>query len=274
MDATSRGKTRFKCGQCGQVLSASTTAAGKVVACPCGKKLRVPGAARPQEVEVLEAVLIDDEPVRTPTQMQSFDSMHSSPAAPAGQSARFQDDVQEFREKCTACGITLRIPAKSAGKKIKCKCGHVFQHTVAAQVVSVAADQNVGASPLSGQQATQAVQQDAGFFDDALGSVEQSAMGAGQAPARQFTQSSSQTNPYRKPEPAASRTSPNKSIQSDKSKGSLFDGGILGGVGMIVGALVWLVVGLYNGWLFYYPLFMLIVGAGMIIKGAVEAASR
>jgi hypothetical protein len=41
-----------------------------------------------------------------------------------------------------------------------------------------------------------------------------------------------------------------------------------------VGALVWLVVGLYNGWLFYYPLFMLIVGAGMIIKGAVEAASR
>ena len=83
MDATSRGKTRFKCGQCGQVLSASTTAAGKVVACPCGKKLRVPGAARPQEVEVLEAVLIDDEPVSTPTQMQSFDSMHSSPAAPA-----------------------------------------------------------------------------------------------------------------------------------------------------------------------------------------------
>ena len=99
-------------------------------------------------------------------------------------------------------------------------------------------------------------------------------MGAGQAPARQFTQSSSQMNPYRKPEPAASRTSPNKSIQNEKSKGSLFDGGILGGVGMIVGALVWLVVGLYNGWLFYYPLFMLIVGAGMIIKGAVEAASR
>lgn len=274
VDATAGGKTRFKCGQCGQVLSASTTAAGKVVACPCGQKLRVPGAATPQEVEVLDAVLIDDHPVSTPAQMQSFDAMHSAPAAPAGQSARFQDDAQEFRAKCAACGVTLRIPAKNAGKKIKCKCGHVFQHSVAAQVVSVVADQNVGATPLSGQQATQAVQQDAGLFDDAFANVEQSAMGAGQVPARQFSQSSSQMKRYRKPEPAASRTSPNKAVQNEKSKGSLFDGGILGGVGMIVGALVWLVVGLYNGWLFYYPLFMLIVGAGMIIKGAVEAASR
>ena len=273
MDVLGAEKTKFKCGQCGQILSVSATAAGKVVACPCGQKLRVPGTARTAEVEVLDAVLIDDA-VSGPAQTQSFAAMNSVGAASAGHLAPFQEDAQEFRVKCGACGITLRIPAKNAGKKIKCKCGHVFQHSVAAQVVSVAGDQNVGGIPLSGQQATQAVQQDAGFFDDALGNVDQSAMGAGQVPARQFTQGSSKMSRYRKPEPAASRASANRSRQKDNAKGSVFDGGILGGVGMIVGALVWLVVGLYYGWLFYYPVVMLIIGAGMIIKGAVEAASR
>jgi uncharacterized RDD family membrane protein YckC len=39
---------KIKCPACGKVLSVPETAAGKVVQCPCGKQLRVPGAATPQ----------------------------------------------------------------------------------------------------------------------------------------------------------------------------------------------------------------------------------
>lgn len=41
---------------------------------------------------------------------------------------------------------------------------------------------------------------------------------------------------------------------------------MIGGLGLILVAVIWLIVGLALGWLFYYPIIMFVIGVGTLIK--------
>jgi hypothetical protein len=50
----------------------------------------------------------------------------------------------------------------------------------------------------------------------------------------------------------------------------LTDKGVIGGLAMIGISIVWLVVGLFFGWLFYKPLILLVIGLVTFIKGLID----
>jgi hypothetical protein len=55
---------------------------------------------------------------------------------------------------------------------------------------------------------------------------------------------------------------------SQRSGGGVtVSGGVIAGLFMMLGAVVWLVVGLYFGWLFFYPPVLFIIGLISLIKG-------
>ena len=86
-------------------------------------------------------------------------------------------------------------------------------------------------------------------------------------------------NPYQSPggmtsTPAyMSAPAPRKKKKKRKKSASAPSGGgadmgqVLGGIGMMVGAVVWLVVGLMCGWIFFYPPILFIIGLVTMIKG-------
>jgi hypothetical protein len=49
-------------------------------------------------------------------------------------------------------------------------------------------------------------------------------------------------------------------------------GQVWGGILTIVGAIVWLVVGLALGWIFYYPFILVVVGIITFVKGLIACA--
>lgn len=50
--------------------------------------------------------------------------------------------------------------------------------------------------------------------------------------------------------------------------------GIVAGIIIIAGALTWLIVGLSAGWIFYYPIFLIIAGIVVLIKGIITESKK
>ena len=46
--------------------------------------------------------------------------------------------------------------------------------------------------------------------------------------------------------------------------------GVLGGMGLMAGAVIWFVLGLMGGYIFYYPPVMFVIGMIAMIKGLVS----
>ena len=98
---------RFKCPSCEKLLQVPDQQAGKKAKCACGTVTRIPqpkSAHTPVAVPVAQAA---------PTAVPVAKPIPSSPQPPA-------------MLTCPACSAKLRAPAGSEGKKIRCKCGHVF----------------------------------------------------------------------------------------------------------------------------------------------------
>ena len=55
-----------------------------------------------------------------------------------------------------------------------------------------------------------------------------------------------------------------------KEKNSLFEGEVIGGIAMMVGATVWFVVGLFLGYIFFYPPILFVIGLVGVIKGLLD----
>ena len=64
--------------------------------------------------------------------------------------------------------------------------------------------------------------------------------------------------------------------QSDRQEdeNSWGTGKILSGIGMMVGSVVWFVVGLFMGIIFFYPPFLFIFGVIALITGIVQKLNR
>jgi hypothetical protein len=54
----------------------------------------------------------------------------------------------------------------------------------------------------------------------------------------------------------------------------MFSGGIFGGILMIAGGLAWLIGGLAADIIFYYPIFLIIAGIVVLIKGLAQKAQE
>jgi hypothetical protein len=67
----------------------------------------------------------------------------------------------------------------------------------------------------------------------------------------------------RKPRPKR----PRPRRESSGSSSSAATAGIFGGLAMMVGAVVWFILGLYNGWLFYYPPILFVMGVIAFVRG-------
>lgn len=51
-------------------------------------------------------------------------------------------------------------------------------------------------------------------------------------------------------------------------------GQVLAGIGMMVGAVVWFVVGYLAGYIFFYPPILLIIGLVTMVKGLMGQSSE
>ncbi len=76
--------------------------------------------------------------------------------------------------------------------------------------------------------------------------------------------------PKKKPRKKNFRKSSSSSSQQNSGRsleGSMIHGGVIGGILMMVIAVIWFVVGLANDWIFFYPPILFIIGLVAFIKG-------
>ena len=77
-------------------------------------------------------------------------------------------------------------------------------------------------------------------------------------------------SPYRSANAGANRPRKRKKKPQSKpqeSGNSFFEGEILGGAAMMIGAVVWFGLGLAAGYIFFYPPILFVIGLGTLIKG-------
>ena len=71
----------------------------------------------------------------------------------------------------------------------------------------------------------------------------------------------------RKPTVAPRKKRKKKKRQSPASSAQGGSGEVIAGIGMMVGAVVWFVGGLYVGLIFYYPPILFFIGLASVVKG-------
>ena len=161
---------------------------------------------------------------------------------------------------CTSCQRRLSVPGSAAGKKVKCPCG------------TATAVPRAGAAPPAPMPANDPFGMPA---DDPFGMPADNDPFA--APPGEFGE-----NPYAASSEGGygiasapaymSAPKPRKKAKRKKKTSAPSGAGpdmgqVLSGVGMMVGAVVWLVVGLMCGRFFIYPPILFIMGLGTMIKG-------
>ena len=160
---------------------------------------------------------------------------------------------------CTSCQRRLSVPGSAAGKKVKCPCG------VATAVP------NAGSAPPAPMPTNDPFGMPA---DDPFGMPADDNPFA--APADEFDE-----NPYASPTEGYGITSapaymsapkPRKKAKRKKKTSALSGAGpdmgqVLGGIGMMVGALVWFFGASALGVIFIYPPILFVIGLATMIKG-------
>ena len=167
---------------------------------------------------------------------------------------------QPIEMVCTSCRRRLSVPGSAAGKKVKCPCG------VATAVPSA------GAAPPAPMPSNDPFGMAA---DDPFGMPADNDPFA--ASADEFGESPFATSgggeyglasaPAYMSAPKPRKKAKRKKKTSAPSGAGPDMGQVLGGAGMMVGAVVWLVVGLMLGWIFIYPPILFIIGLVTMVKG-------
>ena len=177
---------------------------------------------------------------------------------PVPSPASSAEATQVIEISCASCSRQLRVDASAAGKMVKCPCG------------TTSAVPTGGPAPPSSPMPAHdpfgmPVDNDA---DDPFGSLS-SEDGFGNVDGDPFSSGGryevDSTPAYMK-NPKAGNTKKKKSPSQSSSSGADM-GQVLGGIGMMVGAVIWFVVGLFAGVIFFYPPILLIIGFATMIKG-------
>ena len=161
-------------------------------------------------------------------------------SCPCGKQFQVADDFAGKRTKCTGCGGPLTVPNPPPAEPAEDECEVVddpLPVAKAAPVRAVAAPppaSKLGASRWADKPAPRPVADDDEEDD----------------------------------RPAKPKKKKKKHRTSESSGGGVtVSGGVVAGLFMMLGAVVWLVVGLYFGWLFFYPPVLFIIGLISLIKG-------
>lgn len=235
----------FGC-QCGKRLKVSADLAGKQVRCPgCSAVLAVP-QQQPAAVA------------------SSADRMVIS--CQCGQQLRVKPELAGKRVRCSACQQPVLVPGGAAPQAAPIQAVPVQPAPLQAAPIQ--------AVPV--QAAAPAAQAGGGLWDD----LPDANAGQQALPANPAMMNMAGAQAA---EPSSSEATNRLLAQAagDVASSGGGGGGRSGGMGqvgvgilMMLGAVVWFVVGLFNGIIFFYPPILLILGLVSMIKGFVQMASK
>ena len=164
---------------------------------------------------------------------------------------------QTIEMSCRSCERRLSVPANAAGKMVKCPCGE--QSAVPLSGSAPSANDPFGMPAGAGGNDTHANDTFGDYRNDPFDSAGSGNSEMASAPAYL-------TAPKPKPKPKKKK---NKTGSSGSASAGFDYGQVFGGIAMMVGAVVWFVVGLFLGIIFFYPPILLIIGFVTMIKGFV-----
>lgn len=213
--------------------------------------------------------------------------------------------VEEDLVHTCQCGKTLRISGKAKGKKLRCPCGKSF---IAGSVSnseqpsrSPSKSASLGALPSASARpivastpkttTTPPQRQPAARpadppllassgFNDLLSDIPPVTMESytanAQANSYASSSSSQSTNPYavandHLANAAREARDEKRRARERSSEGSVMNNSVLGGIAMMVGAIVWFVAGLGLGIIFFYPPILFFFGLMSLVRGLVSS---
>jgi hypothetical protein len=157
--------------------------------------------------------------------------------------------------KCS-CGQTLRAREELAGKKAKCPaCGRI--HNVPEPEYDVVEEEEVfDVEPVEAEEGIaprrSRTREDASF----------------RAPAPRRTEPVPERPQRKRKRRRVQREEEDSGVVFERGWFGSINAGVVGGILMILIALVWFVVGLAGGIIFFYPPILAVIGFVAIIKGA------
>ena len=280
---------KFQCPNCTRTLRADDAAIGKTVACPCGKKLRVPGVAQHDAVVQAKAV-----PPAQPSSLYQSAAQpvpaQTVPAQPVpAQPVSSSTAPSHISIQCN-CGKRMKVAASARGKQVRCpECQSILtvpggvEPATAIPVPDVfEADDPFADAGVSGASSGSS-QQD----EDWLGSLPPAEAAPSGALDHDFSSSAASTGSqfgsssnYQSPNQTSSANRYLANAEADMrqkqradsggEESSFWDAGTGMGVLMMVGALVWFFGGLALGILFYYPPILFIAGLISFVRGLLD----
>jgi hypothetical protein len=171
-----------------------------------------------------------------------------------------------FTMSCPACRKKLRLAAKALGKKAKCPaCQTVIQIPATAPGSAVAPAVAPPAAPAVAKAVVPRATAPASpvfepttWSDSELFDV---------APSRAATPAETTFPDLGAGSPAKIKYPKPAQRGSFRAEKKGIDNGVLGGLGMIAGAVIWFVVGWACGYIFFYPPILLLIGVFAVVKG-------
>jgi len=165
--------------------------------------------------------------------------------------------IEKIQVTCPQCGKRLTVPAESLGKKARCPgCSSLFPLQASteaplAQAPRAPAKVEPYRAPTAGDYASQPIPP-----------LQQN------LPTTPIT-SAPVANPFSSAPPAAATTSSGKYNHGFGWEHRGWDAGVLGGLAMMGIAVLWFVLGLACGIIFYYPPVLFVLGLVGVIRGLV-----
>ncbi|MCA9208869.1 MAG: hypothetical protein KDA55_10960 [Planctomycetales bacterium] len=245
---------RVRC-QCGATYEVGEEMAGRTAKCRCGALLRMPAAAASADAGVATGGAV---------------STATSSSPPVADS---------ISVTCASCQRQHQAPKSMAGRFARCPCGNALQipHPYAATPGLVPLGPNasqatapllgIPVDPLTGQSHDGSLLDDLTHVDYER-AQQLSTPSALQAPPRR-SEASVLASHGGYPEQWRKQNSGSESDYSGAFgfEKRLFNSGILGGLLFMGIAAAWFIVGLFNGYLFYYPPVMFLLGFIGFVRG-------
>lgn len=219
-------------------------------------------------------------------------------------------DSTAFQAECPSCGKTLKLPASALGKQGRCPgCKTVFQIPGAPEPTAFDAPASSSpfgaapanpASPFSGGPTSSEVGLGMGLGAPGMVGIQNDPWGqptGNAAPGAAWP--GAPANPWQAPGAWPSPPGgpsyggapfPNNSMTQDymaraavsqaeadarareagAEGGTGINSGVVGGIAMMVGAVIWFFVGLMFDWVFFYPPILFIIGVIAVVKGLIQ----
>lgn len=166
--------------------------------------------------------------------------------------------VPPIEVTCPSCFTTLRAKAELAGKACKCRCGAKLQVP-------------------SNREASVLQTSDANLMDMSDPMALPLMAEASPKSASKFQTRYNNPEAYKSAPPPPKKTismpkrTPSRTSSGSGANYSVFlDGPVIGGVGMMLGATIWFVVGWWAGYIFFYPPILFCIGFGSAVKGLID----